>query len=53
MHYLTDSRVVQQYYQATYSSTPPYIPYGSDVEPLPPGGFMERFNLKPASTFCL
>ena len=30
--YLTDSTVVQRYYQDRYGSTPPYIPYGSDVE---------------------
>ncbi|MCA9331244.1 glycosyltransferase, partial [Candidatus Saccharibacteria bacterium] len=45
--YLTDSKVVQAYYKDTYSSTPPYIPYGSDVEMLPPGETLARFGLEP------
>lgn len=47
--YLTDSHVVQEYYQSTYQETPPYIPYGSDVEVLPPGETLEKFGLKPQS----
>ena len=43
--YLTDSQVVQQYYRDTFGSTPPYIPYGSDVELLPPGETLARFGL--------
>lgn len=45
--YLTDSQVVQSYYQETYGSTPPYIPYGSDVELLPPGETLAQFGLQP------
>jgi glycosyltransferase involved in cell wall biosynthesis len=44
--YLTDSRVVQQYYRDTYNSVPPYIPYGSDVEILPPGETLQKFGLE-------
>jgi glycosyltransferase involved in cell wall biosynthesis len=45
--YLTDSRVVQEYYQMKYNSRPPYIPYGSDVEILPPGETLGQFGLDP------
>jgi glycosyltransferase involved in cell wall biosynthesis len=45
--YLTDSRVVQAYYKEQYGSEPPYIPYGSDVERLPPGETLEKFGLEP------
>lgn len=45
--YLTDSKVVQAYYADTYGSTPPYIPYGSDVEMLPPGEFVHKYGLEP------
>jgi glycosyltransferase involved in cell wall biosynthesis len=45
--YLTDSQVVQNYYTSRFGSTPPYIPYGSDVEILPPGETLSRFGLTP------
>jgi len=45
--YLPDSRVVQAYYRAAYGSTPPYIPYGSDVPVVPPGETLARFGLAP------
>ncbi|NJM05040.1 glycosyltransferase family 1 protein [Candidatus Gracilibacteria bacterium] len=45
--YLTDSRVVQGYYRDRFKSEPPYIPYGSDVERLPPGETLARFGLEP------
>jgi glycosyltransferase involved in cell wall biosynthesis len=45
--YLTDSTVVQAYYRETYGSTPPYIPYGSDVDLLPPSETLARFGLEP------
>jgi glycosyltransferase involved in cell wall biosynthesis len=45
--YLTDSRVVQAYYRDTYGSTPPCIPYGSDVPRLPPGETLVQFGLTP------
>lgn len=44
--YLTDSVVVQNYYKDTYGSVPPYIPYGSDVEIVPPGETLARFGLE-------
>jgi len=45
--YLTDSKVVQGYYRDSFNSEPPYIPYGSDVEILPPGETLARFGLEP------
>ncbi len=45
--YLTDSHVVQNYYQSTYGSIPPYIPYGSDIEMVPPGETLKQFDLEP------
>lgn len=45
--YLTDSRSVQSYYRRRFRSEPPYIPYGSDVERLPPGRHLNQFGLKP------
>jgi glycosyltransferase involved in cell wall biosynthesis len=44
--YLTDSQVVQGYYQDRFGDTPPYIPYGSEVEILPPGETLARFGLE-------
>ena len=44
--YLTDSYVVQEYYRDTYNSEPPYIPYGSDVEILPPGEILAQYGLE-------
>jgi glycosyltransferase involved in cell wall biosynthesis len=46
--YLTDSRVVQSYYRDRFDSEPPYIPYGSEVEIIPPGETLARFGLKPS-----
>lgn len=45
--YLTDSRVVQGYYRDRFGDEPPYIPYGSEVEILPPGETLARFGLEP------
>lgn len=45
--YLTDSQVVQGYYRDSFGSEPPYIPYGSEVEILPPGDTLARFGLEP------
>lgn len=44
--YLTDSNVVQGYYRDRFNSEPPYIPYGSDVEILPPGETLAKFGLE-------
>ncbi len=45
--YLTDSRVVQGYYRDRFGNSPSYIPYGSEVEILPPGETLARFGLEP------
>ena len=45
--FITDSRVVQRYYLDTYGARAPYIAYGSDVEPLPPGEVLARWQLEP------
>jgi glycosyltransferase involved in cell wall biosynthesis len=45
--YLTDSHVVQTYYRDRFKSEPPYIPYGSDVDPLPPRETLTQFGLQP------
>lgn len=45
--YITDSQVVQNYYTERFGSTPPYIPYGSEVELLPPEETLKRFGLEP------
>ncbi|NTW02829.1 MAG: glycosyltransferase family 1 protein [Oscillochloris sp.] len=45
--YLTDSTVVQGFYRNRFGSEPPYIPYGSDVERLPPGETLAQFGLEP------
>lgn len=44
---VTDSRVVQAYYKDRFGSEPPYIPYGSEVEPLPPGKYLQQYGLRP------
>ena len=45
--YLTDSRVVQGYYRDRYGDEPPFIPYGSEVDILPPGETLARYGLEP------
>ena len=45
--FLTDSRAVQRYYARRYGKTPPYIPYGSEVAPEPPGETLARWSLEP------
>jgi glycosyltransferase involved in cell wall biosynthesis len=45
--YLTDSRAVQAYYHDRFGSEPDNIPYGSEVEILPPGETLDRFGLEP------
>jgi len=44
---ITDSRVVQAYYQDRFNFAPQYIPYGSEVERLPPGETLAKFDLRP------
>lgn len=45
--FITDSRVVQQYYFGRFGSEPPYIPYGSEVDIVAPGDTLARFGLEP------
>lgn len=44
--FVTDSEVVQSYYFDTYGVTPPYIPYGSEVQLMPPGEHLEKYGLE-------
>jgi glycosyltransferase involved in cell wall biosynthesis len=44
---VTDSRVVEQYYTNRYGAKSVYIPYGSEIAPLPPGETLARFGLEP------
>lgn len=43
--FLTDSRVIQQYYQNTYKKNPWYIPYGSEVDLIEPGEILKKYGL--------
>ncbi len=45
--YVTDSRVVQQYYRDRFGHEPPYVPYGSDIEVTPPGETLTQYDLQP------
>jgi glycosyltransferase involved in cell wall biosynthesis len=45
--YITDSRVVQGYYRDRFGYRPPYIPYGSEVDRIPPGETLAQFDLEP------
>jgi glycosyltransferase involved in cell wall biosynthesis len=45
--YLTDSRHVQKFYKDKFNDEPVYIPYGSDIEILPPGDTLTHFGLEP------
>jgi glycosyltransferase involved in cell wall biosynthesis len=45
--YLTDSRHVQGYYRQQFGGEPVYIPYGSEVNILPPREILARYNLLP------
>ena len=44
---VTDSRIVQQYYLNRYKAPTVYIPYGSEVSPLPPGETLAKYGLEP------
>jgi glycosyltransferase involved in cell wall biosynthesis len=44
---ITDSRVVQRYYQDVYGAESTYIAYGSDLPRRPPGPTLARFGLAP------
>jgi glycosyltransferase involved in cell wall biosynthesis len=45
--YLTDSHVVQGYYRDHFGDEPLYIPYGSEVDIVPPGETLACFDLEP------
>ncbi len=45
--FITDSTVVQGFYRDRFGCEPPYIPYGSEIEHLPPGETLARFGLEP------
>ena len=45
--YLTDSHVVQNYYTERFHDTPPYVPYGSEVDIVPAGETLDHFGLEP------
>jgi glycosyltransferase involved in cell wall biosynthesis len=45
--YITDSKVVQTYYEDRFNNSPPYIPYGSDVDILPPAEILKSYGLEP------
>lgn len=44
--FLTDSYAVQNYYENTYNRQPSYIPYGSEVEVVPPGQILAKYGLE-------
>jgi len=44
--YVTDSRVVENYYLERFNSISTCIPYGSEVEYLPPGEVLEKYGLE-------
>lgn len=44
---VTDSLRVQEYYRQKFGRDSVYIAYGSDVERLPAGSYIERFGLEP------
>jgi glycosyltransferase involved in cell wall biosynthesis len=45
--YVTDSRVVKEYYSKRFGDDPVYIPYGSEVEILPAGETLKLYHLEP------
>jgi glycosyltransferase involved in cell wall biosynthesis len=44
---VSDSHVVEKYYQDKFNTASTFIPYGSDVPRLPPGETLQRLGLKP------
>jgi glycosyltransferase involved in cell wall biosynthesis len=43
---VTDSRVVQAYYEDQYGKASTYIAYGGDIEPSPPGRYIRQYGLQ-------
>lgn len=44
---VTDSRVIQRYYQDKYNCASTYIAYGANAINVPPGEYLEKFKLEP------
>jgi glycosyltransferase involved in cell wall biosynthesis len=44
---VTDSRVIEKYYQERYGCKSVYIPYGSERTRRPPGDLLKRLQLEP------
>jgi glycosyltransferase involved in cell wall biosynthesis len=44
---VTDARVIQKHYSDAYGRKTEYFPYGTDLEPLPDDGTLERLGLRP------
>ena len=44
---VTDSRVIQRYYQDKYNCASTYIAYGANPINVPPGEYLDRFKLEP------
>jgi len=44
---VSDSHVVEKYYQDKFNAPSVFVPYGSDVPHLPPGETLQRLELKP------
>jgi glycosyltransferase involved in cell wall biosynthesis len=48
---ITDSRVVQDFYEDMYNMQTVFIPYGSDIDRKEPGDTLQRLGLAPRSYF--
>ena len=46
IHIVTDARVIQRYYREAYGRDSDYFPYGTDLEPVPDHGMLERLGLE-------
>ncbi|MEO7117937.1 MAG: glycosyltransferase [Candidatus Limnocylindrales bacterium] len=44
---VTDARVIQDHYRTAYDRQTHLFPYGTDLEPLPDDGTLERLGLQP------
>ena len=45
-YFITDSRVVQKYYQEKFGVTPSYIPYGSEINLISQGITLDKYDLE-------
>jgi glycosyltransferase involved in cell wall biosynthesis len=46
VHLVTDARVIQAYYAQAYGRRTDYFAYGTDLEPVPDDGTLERLGLE-------